>query len=154
MANTLTGKILMIGQPQNIPSKDGSKMYVKREVVIDMTRFDPYTGERGFENTPLLEFFGDSCNELNNYRVGQIVTISFDVQGSKYTDRDGVQKIFTRVRPYKIEAKQTAQQPTQQVQQPQRNYQQQPQRNYQQSPYQQGPQFHFPPEVDDDGKPF
>ena len=141
MANTLTGKILAIGQPQNVPSKDGSKTFVKREVIIDMTRFDPYTGERGFENTPSLEFFCDTCNELNNFRVGQIVVISFDVQGSKYTDRDGMQKIFTRLRPYKIEAKQIAQpvlprQPQQPVQVQQ----------YSQAPYpQQGYQQPFPP---------
>ena len=141
MANTLTGKILAIGQVQNIPSKDGSKNYVKREVVIDTTRFDPYTGERGFENTPSLEFFGDTCNELNNYRVGQIVTISFDVQGSKYTDRDNQTRIFTRLRPYKIEAKQVAHQPQPQpVQQPQGGYQPSPF-----PPQQQGYQPPFPP---------
>ena len=140
MANTLTGKILAIGQTQSIPSKDGSKTFVKREIVIDMTRFDPYTGERGFENTPSLEFFGDTCNELNNYRVGQIVTISFDVQGSKYTDRDNQTKIFTRLRPYKIEAKQVSHQPAQQMPQ---------------YPPQQPMQSPFPPQTDPrTGMPF
>lgn len=65
MANTLTGKILYIYPPQQIPSKDGSKVITKRAIVIDCTRFDPYTGERGFENTPMLEFIGDRCAELD-----------------------------------------------------------------------------------------
>lgn len=128
MANQLTGKILYIYPSQQIPSKDGSKTIVKRGVVIDCTRFDPYTGERGFENTPMLEFIGDRCAELDKYQVGQIVTISFDVQGTRYRNKDGVEQIFTRVQPYRIELRQT-QQPTTPIQQqaPQSTYQQQPQ---------------------------
>ena len=108
MANQLTGKILYIYPPQQIPSKDGSKVMTKRAVVIDCTRFDPYTGERGFENTPMLEFFGASVAELDKYRIGQLVTVSFDVRGTRYRNRDGVEQIFTRVQPYRIEARQPA----------------------------------------------
>lgn len=127
MANTLTGKIIYIYPSQQIPSKDGSKTIVKRGIVIDCTRFDPYTGERGFENTPMLEFIGDRCAELDKFQVGQIVTISFDVQGTRYRNKDGVEQIFTRVQPYRIEPRQT-QQPAVPVQQPasQPTYQQQP----------------------------
>lgn len=139
MANTLTGKILYIYPTQQIPSKDGSKTYSKRGIVIDATRFDSYTGERGFENTPLLEFSGDRCSELDKFQVGQIVTISFDVQGTRYRNKDGLEQIFTRVQPYRIEARQTQQaaaQPTVQSS-PQPTYQQQPQ--------------NFPPPVDVNG---
>lgn len=132
MANQITGKILYIYPTQQIASKDGSKTILKRNVVIDCTRFDPYTGERGVENTPMMEFTGDRCAELDKFQVCQIVTISFDIQGTRYKDKQGVEQIFTRVRPYRIEprqiqqhaahAQQTAPQP---VQQP--TYQQQPQ---------------------------
>lgn len=138
MANTLTGKILYIYPTQQLPSKDGSKTYLKRGIVIDSTRFDPYTGERGFENTPLLEFSGDRCAELDKFQVGQIVTISFDVQGTRYRNKDNVEQIFTRVQPYRIEARQ-AQQPSAPVQQPA------PQPTYQQQPQ------NFPPPVDANG---
>lgn len=132
MANTLTGKILYIYPTQQLPSKDGSKTYLKRGIVIDATRFDPYTGERGFENTPMLEFIGDRCSELDKFQAGQIVTISFDVQGTRYRNKDGVEQIFTPVQPYRIEARQVqstqqaapAQQPVpvpQPVPQPQQN---------------------------------
>lgn len=109
----------------------------KKGIVIDCTRFDPYTGERGFENTPMLEFIGDRCAELDKYQVGQIVTISFDVQGTRYRNRDGVEQIFTRVQPYRIEPRQTGQ-PSAPVQQPS------PQPIYQQ------PQ-NFTPSVDENG---
>lgn len=139
MANQLTGKILYIYPTQQLPSKDGSKTILKRGIVIDCTRFDPYTGERnGFENTPMLEFIGDRCTELDKYQVGQIVTISFDVQGTRYRNKDGVEQIFTRVQPYRIESRQM-QQPSAPVPQPA------PQPTYQQQPQ------NFPPPVDANG---
>lgn len=141
MANQLTGKILYIYPAQQIPSKGGSKTIVKRGIVIDCTRFDPYTGERGFENTPMLEFIGDRCAELDKCQVGQIVTISFDVQGTRYRNKDGVEQIFTRVQPYRIELRQTQQAAPIQQPAPQPTYQQ-PSQNFP------------PPQANNDGLPF
>ena len=74
MANQLTVKILYVYPTQQLPSKDGSKTILKRGIVIDCTRFDPYTGERnGFENTPMLEYFGDRCTENEKYKEGRMV---------------------------------------------------------------------------------
>ena len=109
MANQITGKILYIYPTQQITTKDG-KPFLRRSLVIDTTRFDPYTGERGFENTPQLDFAGDQCQELDKFTVGQVVTISFDVQGSRYRNADGKEQIFTRIRPYRIELRQARQQ--------------------------------------------
>lgn len=103
MANQITGKIISISPSQQVASKDGSKMFVKRSLVMDCTRFDQYTGERGFENTPLMEFFDDKCKELDRFQPGQVVTVSFDVRGTRYTNRDGATQIFTRLVPYRIE---------------------------------------------------
>lgn len=127
MANQITGKILYIYPTQQLPSKDGSKTYLKRRIVIDCTRLDPYTGERGFENTPFLEFIGDKCAELDKFQVGQVVTISFDVQGTRYRNKDGVEQIFTRVQPYRIEPRQAQQAAPVQQPIPQPTYQQPPQ---------------------------
>lgn len=109
MANQITGKVLYIYPTQQISSKDGSKTLTKRSIVIDCTRFDPYTGERGYENTPMMEFTGDRCAELDKFKPGQIVTISFDVQGSRYRDKDNKEQIFTRIQAYKIEERPTRQ---------------------------------------------
>lgn len=146
MANQLTGKILYVYPTQQLPSKDGSKTILKRGIVIDCTRFDPYTGERnGFENTPMLEFIGDRCTELDKYQVGQIVTISFDVQGTRYRNKDGVEQIFTRLQPYRIEPRQVQQATP--VQQPA------PQQPVQLA-YQQQPQNFPPPQGNNDALPF
>ena len=103
MANKQTGRVLAIGQTQSIALKDG-KTLLKRELLLDCTRFDPYTGERDtFENTPLFEFSGDKgVAMLDSIQVGQVVSVTFDLQGTKY-EKDGQTKYFTRVRPYAIE---------------------------------------------------
>nr|DAO79959.1 MAG TPA: Single-stranded DNA-binding protein [Caudoviricetes sp.] len=117
MANKQTGRVLAIGQTQSIALKDG-KTLLKRELLLDCTRFDPYTGVRDtFENTPLFEFSGDKgVAMLDGIQVGQVVSVSFDLQGTRY-EKDGQAKYFTRVRPYAIEdvktktQQQAAQQP-------------------------------------------
>lgn len=103
MANKQTGRVLAIGQTQRISLKDG-KTLLKRELLLDCTRFDPYTGERDtFENTPLFEFSGDKgVAMLDGIQVGQVVSVTFDLQGTRY-EKDGQTKYFTRVRPYAIE---------------------------------------------------
>lgn len=124
MPNTITGRVLSVGQPLQVAGKDPSRPFTKRELVLDCTRYDPYTGERSkFENTPLLEFGGDICKDLDGIRPGDVVTVSFDITGTKYQDKTTRQeKIFTRVRPYKVE-KHSAQQAVQA--QPQQYAQQQ-----------------------------
>lgn len=110
MANQLTGRIKVIHPISQIPSKDGTKTYSRRELTLDCTRFDPYTGERDkFENTPTVEFSGDRCALLDSFRVGQVVTVSFDLQGRSYQS-GGETKYFTSVRGYKIESKQAVSQ--------------------------------------------
>lgn len=134
MANTITGKILRISPTVQIPSKDGSKTFPKREVVLDATRYDQYTGERGYDNFPAFEFGGEKCAELDSYQQGQVVTISFDLQGRRW-EKDGEVKYITTVRGYKIEAwRGQQQQPATGAAIPQQQAAPQPQRPQAQDP--------------------
>lgn len=109
MALTITGKVHSVGNTQSIASKNGGQPFLKREIVLDATRFDPYTGERDkFENFPQFEFSGEKCSELDKCKVGDVVTISFTLQGSFYKGQDGIERNFTRIRGYEIEVKQTS----------------------------------------------
>lgn len=109
MALTITGKVHSVGNTQSIASKNGGQPFLKREIVLDATRFDPYTGERDkFENFPQFEFSGEKCSELDKCKVGDVVTISFTLQGSFYKSQDGIERNFTRIRGYEIEVKQTS----------------------------------------------
>lgn len=106
MANSKTGVVLAVGQPQQLKSKSG-KTFVKRSLYLDCTTFDPYTGQRSqYENKILFDFMESKTSLLDNIQVGQVVTISFDLQGSEITEQDGRKKYFTHVRPYNIEVRQ------------------------------------------------
>lgn len=99
MANQITGRILLIGEVENIPYQD--KVFSKREVVLDCSRFDTMTGEKN-ENYPKFEFTGKHVDDLNNYQVGQFVTVSFVLSGRK-VEKDGKTNYFTNITAYKIE---------------------------------------------------
>ena len=123
MANQITGRLVAISQAETIASKkEQGKTFQRRKVMMDCTRFDPYTGERGFENTPVLEFGGKALAQLTELerqglKKGDVITVSFDVQGINYKDTQGKTQNFTSVRPYAVE-KRVIKGDTQQVQQP------------------------------------
>lgn len=86
MANTITGKIHRVYPTER--KEINGKVYHERVLVIDNTRYDQYTGEPGF----------------SSFAEGEVVTVSFDIQGLKYNDKNtGEEKYFNKVRAYKIE---------------------------------------------------
>ena len=103
MANTITGKIHKIYPTER--KEINGKVYHERILVIDNTRYDQYTGEPGFSSFPSFSINGDEkCRELDSFAEGEVVTVSFDIQGLKYNDKNtGEEKYFNKVRAYKIE---------------------------------------------------
>ena len=117
MANTKSGVVLAVGQPQQIQSK-GNKVFTKRSLYVDCTTFDPYTGQRcQYENKILFDFLDGKTSILDNIQVGQVVTVYFDLQGTEVAEQDGRKKFYTHVRPYKVDVRQV-QPSNQQPQQP------------------------------------
>lgn len=139
MANQITGRLVYIGQPQEIPSKSGGNPFVKREFLLDATTHDPYTGERSqYENILPLEVSGDKCAELDQFLVGDVITVSFALQGREWTNQDGQVKRMVSIRCYKLEARRPVHQPA----------------SAKQLDIQPGPMPQkFPPEVDVNGNP-
>lgn len=157
MANTITGRILLIGQTEAIPYQD--KVFYKRELVLDASRYDQYSGNK-FENYPKFEMTGNNCSQLDQYHQGDLVTVSFVLSGRK-VEKDGNVSYFTNVTAYKVEPYQRmAQQPQNYVPQtsqspaPYQQATQQPQMA--QQPQNAAPaasQQPFPPAVDENGNP-
>lgn len=109
MANQKAGVVIAVGQPQTITASSG-KLYAKRSLYVDCTPHDPITGMRSdFENKIMFEFIGDKVSLLGNVQPGQVVIITFDIQGSEVKGKDGKVKCFTHVRPYKLEVRQVQQ---------------------------------------------
>ena len=109
MANQISGRVIALSKVTEVASIDASKPAMKkRELYIDCTRFDPYTGERSkYENKPLLEFGGDKVLaklESLNIKPNDIVKVSFDIQGTPYKDKTtGKMRVYTAIRCYDIE---------------------------------------------------
>ena len=144
MSNQITGRLAAIGQTVQIPSKTGGSPFLKREFLLDATPHDTWTGERSqYENIVPLEISGDKCADLDNFSVGDIITVSFALQGREWTNKDGQTKRMVSIRCYKIERRNQPGQvaPTQQAAPPQPK------------PQYQAPTQRFPPNVDAYGNP-
>lgn len=106
MTNKVTGRILSISNTVQIQSTKSGSTFTKREFLLDATTYDPYTKERSeYENILPLEFSGDKCTELDRFKTGDVVTVSFVLQGRSWSTQDGELKRMVSIRCYKIEAR-------------------------------------------------
>ncbi|MBQ8969232.1 MAG: DUF3127 domain-containing protein [Bacteroidaceae bacterium] len=163
MANTITGRILQIGQTEAIPVPNSPNPFYKRELVLDASRFDQFTG-RKFENYPKLEFTGNHCALLDQFPIGSVVTVSFVLSGRK-SEKNGQVSFFTNVTGYKIEAYSRNGQQPQPAMPGQQTFQGQPAYQQGQAPANPFPATAptgapvqtsaqpFPPAVDENGNP-
>lgn len=99
MAFTIVGKILEIGNIENIPFRD--KVFQKRTLVLDVSRYNSMTGEK-YENYPKFEISGKHVSDLDDFQVGQFVTVSFVLNG-RLSEKNDVVNYFTSIQAYKIE---------------------------------------------------
>lgn len=119
MAFQINGIIQHIGNTLRIPYQD--KVFKKRELVLDCSYRNQYTGQIERANYPEFEFTGNHVDDLNGFNIGDIVTVSFSLNGSR-SEKDGQVRYFTNVQGYKIEKyqsrynqQQNGNQPTQAV---------------------------------------
>ncbi len=101
MANSFKGKIEAIEGIQSI-AREGKAPFEKRRVLLDATHYDGLTGERGYEKHICFEFAGKNVHVPDDYKVGDIVEIVFDVDSQLVSKKDGKKDWFTRVTGYKI----------------------------------------------------
>lgn len=102
MANSYKGKIVAIEGIQSI-TRDGKEPFEKRRLILDATRFDGLTGERGFEKRIIFEFNGKNVHVPDAFTKGDIVEVFFDVESYEGTKKDGTKDWFTSVRGYRMQ---------------------------------------------------
>lgn len=100
MAFQISGIIAHIGNTEEIPYRD--KVFRKRELVLDCSKRNQFTGQVEFPNFPKFEFTSNHVDDLNNFKIGDIVTVSFDLSGRR-SEKDGQVSYFTNIQGYKIE---------------------------------------------------
>lgn len=101
MANSYKGRIEAIEGIQSI-TREGKEPFEKRRVLLDATRFDGLTGERGFEKHVCFEFAGKNVHVPDEFKRGDIVEVFFDVDSQLVQKKDGSKDYFTRVSGYRI----------------------------------------------------
>lgn len=94
--NTVTGVIKSIGKTVNV-SKQAGKEYLKRDLVLDISRFDPQTGEK-HESYFQLAFSQKRCADLDGFAVGERVEVAFIVGGREWNG-----KVINDIAGYRIE---------------------------------------------------
>ena len=125
MANTITGRIHRITPEQTITGKSG-KTFAKRTLVLDAARYDTHTGEKKYDNYPSFEFSGDGMKILDNFKEGDAVTVSYDINGREFEDPETHEiRYFNTIRGYKVERYGDVEAKTQQAPVPNTNNQQQ-----------------------------
>ena len=104
MAYRISGRVITVGPTQTLAAKSGNS-YTKRDLIMTVWKFDPYTGypSDDKDNTPKFTFFGQQCQQLNGIKAGDIVVVHFDVSGRSY-EKDGKTEYFTEVRPFRVES--------------------------------------------------
>lgn len=151
MANQISGKVLIIEDEVTIPTRSGNT-FTKRQIVLDASHYDPMTGQK-FENYPAFDFVGNRVSELDKFKVGDLVTISFALNGRPF-EKDGKTTYFTSVNGYKVEPYQRQNNGYQQASGTQANTptsaSSQQVQSVQNSSQQNEP---FPPPVDENGSP-
>lgn len=100
MAFQISGIIQHIGNTESIPYQD--KVFKKRELVLDCSYRNQFTGQIERANYPKFEFTGNHVDDLNGFNMGDIVKVSFSLNGSR-SEKDGQVRYFTNVQGYKIE---------------------------------------------------
>ena len=100
MAFQISGIIQHIGNTESIPYQ--GKVFKKRELVLDCSYRNQFTGQIERTNYPKFEFTSNHVDDLNDFNIGDIVTVSFSLNGSR-SEKDGQVRYFTNVQGYKIE---------------------------------------------------
>lgn len=98
----ITGRIEKMSAKTEVPTQNGS--IAKREIIITKNNFDRFTGEPiGEPDHIAFEFAGKHVDKLDNFNVGDMVTLAFALAGRNYTDKEGNEKNFTKVVGYDIQ---------------------------------------------------
>lgn len=104
MSNQLTGKLIVKNETQQISDK-----FSKREFVIET--------QDTYPQSILFQLTQDKCALLDNAKVGDTLTVSFNLRGRGWTNPQGETKYFNTIEAWRIELSGTQPQaPKQQAQ--------------------------------------
>lgn len=84
------GKVKVINETVNV-----SASFKKRELVV--------TTEEQYPQHISIQFNQDTCDVLNNYKVGDSVKVSINLRGKEWVNPQGETKYFNSIEGWRIE---------------------------------------------------
>ena len=85
----LKGEIIRINNTKQVSEK-----FALREFVVETK--DQYP------QSIILQVSQDKCKVLDNYKLGDLVQVSINVRGRKWTDKNGQDRFFNTLEAWKI----------------------------------------------------
>ncbi len=83
-------------------AKQVTASFRKREFVVE------YAENPQYPEYIKMEMIQDKCEQLDSFKEGQMVNISFNLKGRKWTDPQGVDKYFNTLQAWRISAEEAA----------------------------------------------
>lgn len=90
MSNQLTGKLIVKNETQVVSEK-----FSKREFVIET--------QDTYPQTILFQLTQDKCTLLDNAKVGDTLTVSYNLRGRGWTNPQGETKYFNTIEAWRVE---------------------------------------------------
>lgn len=87
----LKGKIIEISATQQV-----TESFKKREFVLE------YAENPQYPEYLKMEFVQDKCDLLDKYELGQDVTVSINLRGRSYVDKEGTKRYFNSIQAWRI----------------------------------------------------
>lgn len=106
----ITGKLKVIKETEYV----GSSGFQKRDCVV--------TTSEQYPQDILIQFVQDKCNLLNQYQVGQEVSVDINLRGRCWTNPQGEDVYFNSINGWKISLVTNSNQSQQQPQQPHNSF--------------------------------
>jgi hypothetical protein len=87
----LSGKVIAIMEKQQV-----TDTFAKREFVIETD------GE--YPETVKFELTQAKCEDIDNHKIGDVINVSFNVRGRKWTNKENKDVYFVSVNAWRLEA--------------------------------------------------
>lgn len=89
----VSGKLIEIFETVKI-----KESFQKREFVLE------FSSNPKYPELVKFELVQDKCNLLDSFKVGQEVSVEFDLRGRKWTDQKGAVKYFNTLQAWRLSA--------------------------------------------------
>jgi len=106
----VTGKLTVKGETQSF----GANNFRKREVVIT-------TEDSQYPQTIMVEFIQDKTDLMDKFNIGDILKISYNLNGRAWVNPQGETKYFNSIQGWRVEKIDATSQPQKSASKPQSN---------------------------------